>query len=767
MNYKLVKLEYALLALFLFTLCTKLPEIVRVTGIFLNTPLLSMEAGDEYDLVATISPGTADNKTVIWTTSDLSVVSVLDGKVSANSAGSAQITAISDDGGFKAICDVTVSSRLENLFLDKTDLTMTEGSEMSLRVSYNPDNISDKTVLWSSSDDNVATVDNLGHIVACNAGSAVITVKSCRFENITACCKVSVLKKEYPATGVFLDKSILRLNKGEEYVLKATVLPENATNKNVIWVSENPSVASVDDSGCVKGNSDGETVITARTIDGDKRAVCKVCVETAITGITVSPSAVSLCKGEKKRLVASVEPVDASVKTVVWVSENDLVATVDEEGEVTAVSGGTSVITVKTSDGNFSATCKVTVNVPATGIFLNQSKLTLVEGESVMLFAAVMPSDASCRKVIWNTSNSNVASVSNGEVLAIAKGTTIITAKTEDGNFEAQCEISVGVKATSIDLSRDSFFGSLGKEYPISVKSVPDDAACEYEWSSSNNNIAQVYSNGASADIVIGSSYYTHYSTITVREKNSGLSRSIIVCNILHDFTWTEQSSEMYLGYPLITIAVGETHQLQYTCTPTGLDNIFENISNLVFYELSGAVDQPSVISIDENGFVKGMKVGIVGIKPTGALIRKNGGIDRVYRKVIDCYEEKEPNNDFPYATTVKTGYPIKFSLSSISDVDVFKFTNPTSGSNTFAINLNYTEDGSDQPKVLRWELYNDEYQLMGSGTFRFDEKCDTYELSKWINTKEGYLKYSCPPNYSIYPEFCPTSSFKLVIGVN
>lgn len=491
MNYKLVKLEYALLALFLFTLCTKLPEIVRVTGIFLNTPLLSMEAGDEYDLVATISPGTADNKTVIWTTSDLSVVSVLDGKVSANSAGSAQITAISDDGGFKAICDVTVSSRLENLFLDKTDLTMTEGSEMSLRVSYNPDNISDKTVLWSSSDDNVATVDNLGHIVACNAGSAVITVKSCRFENITACCKVSVLKKEYPATGVFLDKSILRLNKGEEYVLKATVLPENATNKNVIWVSE-----------------------------------------------------------------------------------NDLVATVDEEGEVTAVSGGTSVITVKTSDGNFSATCKVTVNVPATGIFLNQSKLTLVEGESVMLFAAVMPSDASCRKVIWNTSNSNVASVSNGEVLAIAKGTTIITAKTEDGNFEAQCEISVGVKATSIDLSRDSFFGSLGKEYPISVKSVPDDAACEYEWSSSNNNIAQVYSNGASADIVIGSSYYTHYSTITVREKNSGLSRSIIVCNILHDFTWTEQSSEMYLGYPLITIAVGETHQLQYTCTPTGLDNI-------------------------------------------------------------------------------------------------------------------------------------------------------------------------------------------------
>lgn len=684
MNYKLVKLEYALLALFLFTLCTKLPEIVRVTGIFLNTPLLSMEAGDEYDLVATISPGTADNKTVIWTTSDLSVVSVLDGKVSANSAGSAQITAISDDGGFKAICDVTVSSRLENLFLDKTDLTMTEGSEMSLRVSYNPDNISDKTVLWSSSDDNVATVDNLGHIVACNAGSAVITVKSCRFENITACCKVSVLKKEYPATGVFLDKSILRLNKGEEYVLKATVLPENATNKNVIWVSE-----------------------------------------------------------------------------------NDLVATVDEEGEVTAVSGGTSVITVKTSDGNFSATCKVTVNVPATGIFLNQSKLTLVEGESVMLFAAVMPSDASCRKVIWNTSNSNVASVSNGEVLAIAKGTTIITAKTEDGNFEAQCEISVGVKATSIDLSRDSFFGSLGKEYPISVKSVPDDAACEYEWSSSNNNIAQVYSNGASADIVIGSSYYTHYSTITVREKNSGLSRSIIVCNILHDFTWTEQSSEMYLGYPLITIAVGETHQLQYTCTPTGLDNIFENISNLVFYELSGAVDQPSVISIDENGFVKGMKVGIVGIKPTGALIRKNGGIDRVYIKVIDCYEEKEPNNDFPYATTVKTGYPIKFSLSSISDVDVFKFTNPTSGSNTFAINLNYTEDGSDQPKVLRWELYNDEYQLMGSGTFRFDEKCDTYELSKWINTKEGYLKYSFPPNYSIYPEFCPTSSFKLVIGVN
>ncbi len=766
MNHKLDKLKYAVLALFLFTLCTKLPEIVRVTGIALNTPSLSMEVGDVRDLVATIYPSTADNKAVIWTTSNLSVASVLDGKLSANSAGIAQITAISDDGGFKAICEVTVLSRLENLSLDKTELTMTEGTEMSLIVSYHPNKVSDKTVLWSSSDDNVVTVDNLGHLVACNAGSAVISVRSSRFENITACCKVSVLKKEYPVAGVILDKSVLRLNKGEEYVLKATILPENATNKDVIWISENPSIASVDDSGCVKGNSDGETVVTARTIDGDKKALCKVCVKTAVTGITITPSTVNLCKGEKKKLVTSIEPVDASVKTVVWVSENNSVATVDEEGVVTAVSGGTSVITATTNDGNFSATSKVTVNVPATGIYLNQNKLFLIEGASAMLLATIVPSDASCRKVIWNTSNPNVASVINGEVFAVAKGTAIITAKTENENFEVRCEVSVGVKATSINLSRNSFFGSLGKKYSISIKSVPEDAACEYEWSSSNNNIAQVYGNGASADIVIGSSCYTHYSTITVRERNSGLSKSIIVCNILQDFTWTEQSSEMYLGYPLITIAVGETHQLQYTCTPKGLENIFESFSNLVFYEPSVVVDQPSVITIDENGLVKGMKVGIVGIKPTGALIRKTGGIDRVYIKVVDCYEEKEPNNDFPYATTIKTGYPIKFSLSSISDVDVFKFTNPTSDFNTFTISLKY-KDGSTQPKVLRWELYNDEYQLLGSGTFMFDEKCDTYKLTKWVNTKEGYLKYYFPPNYYLYPEVCPTSSFKLEIGVN
>ena len=766
MNHKLDKLKYALLALFLFTLCTKLPEIVRVTGIVLNTPILSMDVGEEYDLVATISPSIADNKTVIWTTSDVSVVSVLDGKLSANSAGSAQITAISDDGGFKAICEVTVTSKLENLLLDKTELTMTEGTEMSMRVSYDPDNVSDKTVLWSSSDDNIVTVDNSGHIVACKAGSAVITVKSGRFENITASCKVSVLKKEHPVAEVILDKSVLRLNKGDEYVLMATVLPENATNKDVIWISENPSIASVDDSGCVKGNSDGETVITAHTIDGDKRALCKVCVVTAVTGITVTPNAVNLSKGEKKRLIANIQPADASVKTVVWASENTLVATVDEEGEVTAVSGGTSVITATTNDGNFAATSKVTVNVPATGIYLNKNKLSIIEGASATLLATVMPSDASCRKVIWDTSNSNVATVNNGEVFATSKGTAIITAKTEDGDFEAQCEVSVGVKATSINISRNSFLGSLGEKYPISVNSVPEDAACEYEWSSSNNNIAQVYGNGASADIVIGSNYYTNYSTITVREKNSGLSKSIIVCNIVRDFTWTEQASETYCGYPLITIAIGETHQLQYTCTPTGLDNIFESFSNLVFYEPSVVVEQPSVIAIDENGLVKGMKVGIVGIKPTGSLVKKTGGINRVYIKVIDCYEEKEPNNDFPFATTIKTGYPIKFSLSSISDVDVFKFTNPTSDFNTFTISLKY-KDGSDQSKVLRWELYNDEYQLLGSGTLWFDEKCDTYELTKWVNTKEGYLKYYFPPNYSIYPVCCPTSSFKLEISVN
>lgn len=183
-----------------FTSCEKEPEPepeptpVSVTGITLDSSSLTLTEGETARLIATISPSNADNQGVIWSSSDASVASVSNGTVTAVSAGSAIITAKSDDGGKTATCDVTVNSKIipvASISLDKSSLEFTKrGEEYALVATVLPENATDKSVVWSSDNDNVATVDN-GKITAVGSGNATITVKTVD-GNHTATCVVAV-----------------------------------------------------------------------------------------------------------------------------------------------------------------------------------------------------------------------------------------------------------------------------------------------------------------------------------------------------------------------------------------------------------------------------------------------------------------------------------------------------------------------------------------------------------------------------------------------
>ena len=275
---------------------TVLPSFIAVTSVTLDKTTLGLVEGDQAVLTATVSPDNATEPAVTWTTSNASVATVEDGMVTAVKAGTAVITAKAGDKSAK--CTVTVTAAfvpVTSVTLNKTTLEMTEGDEATLTATVKPDNATDKTVTWTSSDATVATVTD-GKVKALKAGSVTITATA---GEKSATCAITVKAKVIPVTSITLDKTTLSLVAGDEATLIATVKPDNATDKTVTWTSSDPSVATVAD-GKVHAVKLGIAVITAKA--GDKTATCTVTVAAKVipvTSIWLDKSEMELTEGDE------------------------------------------------------------------------------------------------------------------------------------------------------------------------------------------------------------------------------------------------------------------------------------------------------------------------------------------------------------------------------------------------------------------------------------------------------------------------------------
>lgn len=415
-------------------------KVIAVESVELSDELLELVEGDSETLTAIVKPDDATDKSVTWTSSNSGVATVKDGVVTAIKEGEATITA--NAGEKSATCKVVVSKKIiavESVALNKTELTLVEGESEILNATILPEDATDKSVSWESSDKNIATVDGEGRVTAIKQGEALITAKA---GDKTVSCKVTVQKKVIEVQSIELDKSEISLYEGDAETLTAKVLPENATDKSVTWTSSNESVVTVKE-GVVSAIMAGDAIVTAKA--GDKTASCKVVVikrEIAVESVTLNKTSLSLKVGETVTLTATVLPDNATNKKVTWKSSDSSVATVDSNGKVKAVAGGSATITA-TADG-VSATCSVTVTVPVTSVTLNKTELTLAKGSSETLIATVNPSNATNKGVEWSSDNTAVATVDkNGKVTAIDVGSATITVKTKDGSKKATCKITV------------------------------------------------------------------------------------------------------------------------------------------------------------------------------------------------------------------------------------------------------------------------------------------------------------------------------------
>ena len=414
-----------------------------------------------------------DNIVMDWTKWDLSGLGKV-AKVTFNVTGS------SDNGyGFSqpayfAYDDVAV--RFEKagadvpatgVTLDKTELSLTEGESATLTATVEPENATDKAIVWTSSDNAVATVEN-GVVTAKSEGTATITAAcgSAKAEctvTVTAApaspLSVKVGTAAYPVKPV--DGQAGKYHVAVPYGSDVTVTIDadasaffmiKDAKDNYTDFYSNPFTATAaqldkllinKDIPFTPANSASKVAYLSIT-DAMAGTIYELYIELTreavpATGVTLNETALSLRPTEKATLAATVAP-ENTTDTLVWTSSNDAVATV-KDGVVTAKSEGTATITA--ACGSAKAECVVTVlpPIPATGVTLDKTALKLYEGDAAKLTATVEPENTTDKTIVWTSSDNAVATVKDGTVTAVKVGTATITAAC--GEAKATCAVTV------------------------------------------------------------------------------------------------------------------------------------------------------------------------------------------------------------------------------------------------------------------------------------------------------------------------------------
>ena len=249
--------------------------------------------------------------------------------------------------------------------LSATGIEVLEHLDISMNntgtVVYNvlPENVYNKNVSFESADTRIATVDANGVVTGVSVGETVITVTT-EDGGFTGACTINVYNQA--VTGVTIEPSEAELNVGSSTKLTATVLPENASNKNVIYSVDDESILSVDQDGNVTGLSLGTATVTVTTEDGGFTASAEITViPVQVTGVSISPKSASVGLGHTVQLTALIKPSNATNKNLSWSVSDETIISVDDRGTVTGLSLGTATATVTTEDGGFSASAEITV----------------------------------------------------------------------------------------------------------------------------------------------------------------------------------------------------------------------------------------------------------------------------------------------------------------------------------------------------------------------------------------------------------------------
>ena len=422
---------------------------VLAKSIALEIENTTIDTGNTVQASYSILPSNTTNKNVSWESSKKSVATVDEnGLITAIAPGITIITVKTTDGtNLSDFKQIEVHQKATNITIGLSKTGLNAGETLQATCNFEPANVTNHSVRWTSSNPNVATIDANGLITAIGNGTTIISVETLDGSNLTASKELTV---SIMAKSITLNVEKDTIIAGNVLQASSTILPANAIIKKTRWESSNKNVATISEDGLITAIAPGTTTITAWTTDGTNLSSSKkITVIRIATGITLYLSKENLNAGESIKATIDIQPEDVTSKKLKWTSIDTKVATVSSNGLITAIDEGKAMITVETTDGSKLSDSKlVTVTVLAKSIAITITQNTINAGETIQASYNILPSNTSNKEVRWESSNENVATVSNNGVISgTGLGTAVITAKTTDGsNLSDSKEITVNEK---------------------------------------------------------------------------------------------------------------------------------------------------------------------------------------------------------------------------------------------------------------------------------------------------------------------------------
>lgn len=343
------------------------------------------------------------------------------------------------NGGYCPYTDVLPSS--VTIKAEKTTLGI--GEECSIDATVYPSNSCDTYVSWDCSDTSVVSIYG-GVITAKNYGTAIITAETVNGKKSTVRITVKEITADKVSVSGLPDAPEYYI--GETFELTATIAPDNVDNSDIVWSSSNDEVATVSESGSVKLISEGEVEIIATASNGVSGKVAISVKEKCVEAVAITEDELKVILGEKYTINTIITPDDATYPELKWEVEDPSIVSVSDEGVLTALSCGETVITA-TSKNNFSDSILVKVDeIKAESLKIEGAKKVKV-GDSTVLSVAFTPSNVTNQNIEWSVSDPEIASIdADGVLTALKKGTVTVVATSVYG---VSAEYEIKVKSSS------------------------------------------------------------------------------------------------------------------------------------------------------------------------------------------------------------------------------------------------------------------------------------------------------------------------------
>jgi len=455
----------------------------KPTNVKLSVNNLTMNAGEYFYLDPVLTPANATKEGLVWECVDTNIATVSStGRVTAKNPGQT-IIMVKTENGATAYCKLTVLQAVTGLEITPDKATLDVGEKLQLYTEFTPATASNTAVYWSSSDEEIATVDKDGEVTAKQGGLVVIQCKT-DDGGYNAVCIITVIEE---VTEIKITPEQYKLGLGKTFQLKAEITNSTASDKDIEWRSSDESVCTVDQNGKIKGISLGYATITAMALDGsDVEATCEIRVVTEVTGMTMNYTSITLIQGDTFQLEAAIRPANATYKTPSWKSDNSEIAMVDDDGVVTAISPGTAWITAEARDSSGKyCKCYVTViaPIPATGVTTMVDEVVMAPGEKKTVIAKATPANTT-DSMMWTSSDESIVRVNavTGEMTAIAPGNASVIVMMDSGKKAVINVIVVGLNRTSVVMDY----------YSTGVALYVEGATSTVRWYSTNPRVVEV-----------------------------------------------------------------------------------------------------------------------------------------------------------------------------------------------------------------------------------------------------------------------------------